>query len=292
MRIEELSRKIAHRISQLSPQLALGGRFLVDHPDAVVSSSMREIAGRISVSPATLVRLARELGFDDWSSLRAVYVSEFSSSPHYAERADAITRTKGALGLISEVQRSHRNAIEHTAKVNSLEAIDEAAKILNRAPRIFVAAFMSCRAPALLFTYICRMFRSNVAMLGGEGGSLTSDLAALRADDVVLAIDFLPYAGDTRRVAESVSRSGATLVSIVDSRVTPLSGVTKELLLFSPATPSFFPSLTGAVALVETLVTAMLAHAGNRASSRVGEIEAALYKSGAYDSTIHSKQTQ
>lgn len=289
MSVEELSQQIIAQMPTMSPQLALGGRFLIDNPEAVVVSSMREIATRINVAPATLLRLARALRFKDWSGLREIYVAKFTSSHHYAEKADEIVRRQGAPGLIEEVQRAQRAALDRAASVNSVDSIDEAAKILNRAPRIFVAAFMSCRAPAIAFTYICRLFRSNVVLMGAEGASLIADLADLRSDDAVLAINFFPYSSDIRRVAEGVARSGAALISIADSRVTPLSHLAKSVLLFGVDSPSFFPSIMPAVALVEGLAAAMLAHAGNEAASRVGRIEAALYVSGAYDSAAQSK---
>ena len=154
---------------------------------------------------------------------------------------------------------------------------------LSRAPRIFVAAFMSCRAPGLAFTYICRLFRSNVMLLGAEGTSLVADLADIRSEDAVLSINFVPYSRDIRLIAAAVERSGAALVSIADSRVTPLSQYAKSILLFGAESPSFFPSITSAVALVESVAAAMLAHAGDGAVSRVRAVEKALYSSGSYE---------
>lgn len=283
---EQMSDRILSEMPRLAPQLAVGGRYLIDHPDAVVMSSMREIAGEIGVAPATLLRLARTLGFDDWSQLRQAYVADFrATSPFYAERADALVRREGVPGLIQETLRAQVAGLEHAIDANSAEAIDEAAKLLNRAPRIFVAAFMSCRAPALAFTYICRLFRSNVAVLGGEGSSLVADLADLRSDDAVLAINFRPYASEIQQVAQAAVRSGCRLVSIADSRATPLAGVAQSILLFGSESPSFFPSITSAVALVESLAAAMLAHAGEAAAARIGEIEQQLYDTGSYDAS-------
>ncbi|HVW68846.1 MAG TPA: MurR/RpiR family transcriptional regulator [Steroidobacteraceae bacterium] len=276
--------RIVERLPELTPQLALGARFIVDHPDSMVMSSMREIAGRVGVAPATLLRLARLLGYEDWSDFREVYVEHFrSSSPHYAEKADALTKRQGVPGLVEEVGRAQVAALQYAAATNSADTVDAAAKTLNRAERIFVAAFMSCRAPGLAFTYLCRLFRSNVALLGSEGASLAADLADLRAGDVVLSINFVPYSREIRLVAEGVARSGVPLVCIADSRVTPLSSHATSILLFAAESPSFFPSITGAVALVESLGAAMLAQAGEGAVGRVGAIERALYSSGSYD---------
>jgi DNA-binding MurR/RpiR family transcriptional regulator len=278
-----LSERIMQRLPEMTPQVALGARFIVDHPDTMVMSSMREIAGRVGVAPATLLRLARMLGHDDWSGFRDVYVEHFrSSSPHYAEKADALSKRQGIPALVDEVTRAQVAALQHAASANTPESIDAAAKVLGRARRIFVAAFMSCRAPGLAFTYICRLFRSDVTLLGADGASLVADLADLRSDDAVLSINFLPYAREIHLVASAVARSGAALVSIADSRVTPLSQHARSILLFGAESPSFFPSITSAVALVESVAAAMLAHAGDGAVTRVRAVEKALYSSGSY----------
>lgn len=283
MRGNALSERIMERLPEMTPQLALGARFIVDHPDAMVMSSMREIAGRVGVAPATLLRLARMLGHEDWSGFRDVYVEHFrSSSPHYAEKADALRKRHGIPALVDEVMRAQVAALQHAASANTPESIDGAEKILGRARRIFVAAFMSCRAPGLAFTYICRLFRSDVTLLGADGASLVADLADLRSDDAVLSINFLPYAREIHLVAGAVARSGAALVSIADSRVTPLSQHARSILLFAAESPSFFPSITAAVALVESVAAAMLAQAGDGAVTRVRAVEKALYSSGSY----------
>ena len=283
MRPPALSERIIERLPDMTRQLALSARFIVDHPDSVVISSMREIAGRVGVAPATLLRLARLLGYHDWSDFREVYVEHFRSSPpHYADKADTLSKRRGVAELVKEVARAQLAALQHSATSNSADNVDAAAKILNRAPRIFVAAFMSCRVPGLAFTYICRLFRSNVIFLGSDGTSLVADLADLRPDDAVLSINFLPYSRDIHLVADAIARSRASLVSIADSRTTPLSGHAKSILLFAPESPSFFPSITVAVALVESLTAAMLAHSGKSAAGRVRSIEKALYSSGSY----------
>jgi DNA-binding MurR/RpiR family transcriptional regulator len=223
------------------------------------------------------------LGHEDWSGFRDVYVEHFrSSSPHYAEKADALRKRHGIPALVDEVMRAQVAALQHAASANTPESIDAAAKVLGRARRIFVAAFMSCRAPGLAFTYICRLFRSDVTLLGADGASLVADLADLRSDDAVLSINFLPYAREIHLVASAVARSGAALVSIADSRVTPLSQHARSILLFAAESPSFFPSITAAVALVESVAAAMLAHAGDGAVTRVRAVEKALYSSGSY----------
>jgi len=53
---------IRQRFSTLSPALQQVARHVLDHPNDVVTSSMRTVGGRANSTPATLVRFAQQLG--------------------------------------------------------------------------------------------------------------------------------------------------------------------------------------------------------------------------------------
>lgn len=59
--------RLRDAFNSLSPQLRQAARYLLDRPDEVAFSSMRQIAGRAGVQPATMVRLAQRLGYDELS---------------------------------------------------------------------------------------------------------------------------------------------------------------------------------------------------------------------------------
>jgi len=265
-------------------QVQRGARYVLDHPDDVVIYSMREVAERAAVSPATLVRLANLLGFEKWSGVRLVHSENLRSAPAaYIDRArDAVGRTDR--DLVQETFVSHQANLAHTEAVNGDEAIRDAAEALAQADRVFVSAFMSCRAPGHTFVYLGRILRDDVMLLGTESSSLPADLLTLREGDMVLSINFQPYGREILQVAEAVKRSGAGLVCLSDSRASPLTPLADHVLLFGPNGPSFFPSITAATALVESLLAAMLACLGEAAQDRIGGIERALYDSGTYTS--------
>jgi DNA-binding MurR/RpiR family transcriptional regulator len=60
---------IRQRHAELSPLLQQAARFVVDRPNEVVTASMRTVATRSGIPPATLVRFAQALGFDGWPQL-------------------------------------------------------------------------------------------------------------------------------------------------------------------------------------------------------------------------------
>ena len=288
MRLEEFQEKLVTALPDIPAQVQRGGRYVLDHPDDVVIYSMREVAERASVSPATLVRLANLLGFGKWSEIRMIHSESLRSSPAaYLERARDVVGSAGR-DLVQETFVSHQANLSHTAAVNGSAAIRDAAESLARAERILVSAFMSCRAPGHTFVYLCRMLRDGVIFLDTE--TLPAELLSLRENDVVLSINFQPYSREILQVASGVRRSGAGLVCLSDSRASPLTPLADHVLLFGPNGPSFFPSITAAAALVESLLAAMLAILGEEAKDRIGTIEQELYRNGIYTSPQQPKK--
>lgn len=288
MTLEEFRTKLVAALPSIPAQAQRGGRYVLDHPDDVVIFSMREIAERAEVSPATLVRLATLLGFAKWSELRLVHSENLRSAPAaYIDRARDVVDSADR-DIVQETFVAHHANLAHTEAVNRSGAIRDAAETLARADRILVAAFMSCRAPGHTFVYLGRMLRDGVIALDAE--TLPADLLTLRDTDVVLSINFQPYSRQIHRIAEAVERSGAGLVCLSDSRASPLTPLADHVLLFGAAGPSFFPSITAAAALVESLLTAMLASLGETAQDRIGVIEQELYRSGIYTSRQGSKK--
>lgn len=283
MLMDELTAAIHERITAMPAQLAAGARFILDHPDMVVTSSMRDIAMSIGVAPATLVRLARALGFPDWSSLREIYVASYRGTPGlYARGASALVEGVGEENLLGRITSTLAADTTRLGLINDAATFDATVRRLAEAPRIYVAAFLSCRAPGLTFTYISRLFRDEVHLSGASGSSLVTELATLNEKDVVLSINFSPYSRDSLLVAGAVKRSGAGLISLADSHVTPLTYVAEHVLLFETASPSFFPTIVAATALVEALTAGMMRHLGVRAAEHLTRVEESLYAADTY----------
>ena len=79
---------ILERFAALPPKMQEAARFIIDHPDEVVVSSMRGIAERSGVQPATFVRLARQLGYSGWPGLKAAFAADMGlQTAQYGQRA-------------------------------------------------------------------------------------------------------------------------------------------------------------------------------------------------------------
>jgi DNA-binding MurR/RpiR family transcriptional regulator len=277
---DALQARILAQLPELSAELRKAARFLVDHPDDVALVSMRVLASRSDVTPTTFVRLARRLGFDDWAALRRPFENRLrAGGTPFAAMADALVQ-RGPQAVFVESLKTAANNLATAG--NEGREIAKACSILERAERIRVAGFRSCRAPAHTLVYLCRMFCRDIALLGGDGGALEAELATIGKKDAVVMIGFRPYSRELGPVMEAARRHRAPIIALADSMAAPIARHAEVTLRFPTESPSFFPSIAAAVAIVEALAATMLARKGPAAAARVRETEADLRALGAY----------
>ncbi|MBB5215465.1 MurR/RpiR family transcriptional regulator [Parapusillimonas granuli] len=280
--LDALSARIQRGFAAMTPQFQVGAKYLLDFPDEIPVSSMRKVAARAGVQPATLVRLAQSLGYRGWEDLKQVFVCSLQRPPRrYADQARELIRGKNPRSALERAVMAQTDNIRQLGADNA-DRIPEAVKLLTRAKRVYVAGFRASFAPAFSFQYLYRLFRPSVAMLRGDAGTLEMELRALTASDAVVIIGFEPYSQETVRVADAARYAGCRVIAICDSVLAPLARVADSTLLFSTKTPSFFPSSAAATALVELLIEQLLAKAGSQAVSGIEHAEEQLHRTGAY----------
>ncbi|PLZ00327.1 DNA-binding protein [Burkholderia sp. WAC0059] len=279
---DQLVALIRARFSELSPQFQTGAAFLLDHPDEVAVSSMRKVAERAQVQPASLVRLSQQFGFPGWNEMRSLFVARVRTRPEpFASRARSLVAGNAKEGLARDLLVAQQHNLEVTA-AHSARLVVEAARVLRKAKHVHVAGFRSCHAVAFGFVYGYRLFRPSVSLLDGDAGMLEVQLLAIERSSATVVISFAPYSAEAVRVAEAARERGSRVIAMTDSAVSPIALNADQVLIFAHESPSFFPSLAAAMALAESLVAQLLALEGTNAVERLEQIEGSLNARGAY----------
>lgn len=156
---------------------------MLDHPNDVVTRSMRNVGTRADSTPATLVRFAQHLGYAGWPQFKEAVASEMGLGPQaYGQRAKTLigrARDQGLAGEMFEVQR--RN-LESTHR-QSEATLQNACAVLEKANAVHAAGFRACFAIAFSFVYVYRIFRASVHLVDGQGGSLEMQQRAFAKGD-------------------------------------------------------------------------------------------------------------
>jgi DNA-binding MurR/RpiR family transcriptional regulator len=252
------------------------GRFVAANDYDATTRSMRDLATVAGADPAAFTRLAKALGYSGWDELRAALTEArrpAQSSP-FSGRAKG--RRQGPNPEISLIADKLEAEAAGLTRISS-GSVASAARTLYTARRIWIVGFRSCRSVAELLNYQLRLFRPDTVQLVGGSGPEDLDFGAFHAGDAVIVIGFAPYSTASVLSARAAHRSGATLIAIADGVAAPTAEGAGHLLVFEAASsPGFFPSLTGAIAIAQSLAAVVFMLGGAGAKRRLKATEARL----------------
>ena len=268
--------ELCSALPSLPMRLQQVGRFVAANDYDATTRSMRDLAAEAGADPASFTRLAKALGYSGWDELRAALTEArrpAQPSPFSARTRDRRRGPKSDISLVADKLDAEAAGLSRI----SAGSVANAAKALHAARRIWIAGFRSCRSVAELLNYQLRLFRADEVQLVGGSGPEDLDLGAFRAGDAVVVIGFAPYSTASVLSARAAHDSGATLIAIADTVAAPMAEGADHLLLYEAASsPGFFPSLTGAIAIAQSLAAVTFVLGGAGAKRRLEETEGRL----------------
>ena len=268
--------ELCSALPSLPMRLQEVGRFVAANDYDATTRSMRELAAVAGADPASFTRLAKAIGYSGWDELRAALTEARRPAQSSPFSGRTRIRRQGPNADVTLVAEKLEAEAAGLARI-SPGSIVGAAKALHAADRIWIAGFRSCRSVAELLNYQLRLFRSGTVQLVGGSGPEDLDLGAFRARNAVIVIGFAPYSTASVLSARAAHRAGATLVAIADTVKAPMAEGADHLLLYeAAASPGFFPSLTGAIAIAQSLAAVTFVLGGAGAERRLEETEARL----------------
>jgi DNA-binding MurR/RpiR family transcriptional regulator len=273
--------ELCSALPSLPTRLQEVGRFVAANDYDATTRSMRELASVAGADPAAFTRLAKAIGYSGWDELRAALTEArrpAQASP-FSGRARRRQGPNADVSLITDQLEAEAAGFSRI----SPHAIAKAARALHAARRVWIAGFRSCRSVAELLNYELRLFRPDEVQLVGGSGPEDLDLGAFRAGEAVVVIGFAPYSTASVLSARAAHAARANLIAIADSVTAPMAEGADHLLLYEAASsPGFFPSLTGAIAIAQSLAAATFALGGASARRRLQETEARLAATSQY----------
>jgi DNA-binding MurR/RpiR family transcriptional regulator len=267
--------ELCSALPSLPMRLQEVGRFVAANDYDATTRSMRELASVAGADPASFTRLAKALGYSGWDELRAALTEARrppQSSPFSGRARGRRHGPNADVSLVSDKLDAEAAGLSRI----SPDLVAKAARTLHAARRIWIAGFRSCRSVAELLNYELRLFRPDVQLVGGSGPE-DLDFGAFRPGDAVVVIGFAPYSTASVLSARAAREIGASLVAVADSVTAPMAEGADHLLLHEAASsPGFFPSLTGAIAIAQSLAAVTFSLGGVSAKKRLEDTEARL----------------
>ena len=200
-------------LQQRQGQLTRSGHavadYLLQHADEAQYLSISSLARECNVAEATVFRFCRALGFDGYHEMRIALAQANATGSmvnHQELQPGATTET-----LFEHASARLFTAINGTQNALSVEAVDEAARMLREAKQVFC---FGQGGSMLLANDICARFASLSTKFRTSGDSHLQLLTAslMNEADVVL---FVSYSGATRDMMETLRTAKAAGAKII-----------------------------------------------------------------------------
>ncbi|MFY0616548.1 MurR/RpiR family transcriptional regulator [Shimia sp.] len=271
-----LQERVAENYADLSAKLREAADFVVANQIDVAARSLRSVSSSSGVSPATLSRLARVLGFESYEDLRELCRSTVSGHGlSFSERADRLKKDANATSSILEQQSAAcMHNISKMCEELDRSRLQSAVGAMADARSVVLFGAFGSTGIVEYMAYLANYFSTNWTLAGRMGASLGASLASMKPQDVLLIVTKAPYASRAMLAAEAASKRGASVIVISDSHACPAIKHAKFPFIVPSESPQFFSSYTATLTLMETMVAMLVAQTGELASERIRDVEA------------------
>lgn len=236
---------------------------MVTAPQQAAVSSISDLADRLGVSPSTLSRLARRLGYDGFAGLQAVFrrnVTEGKS--FYSDQVSRLLDSEGdgdALARLARLGRQESaNIVDMVTGIDG-ETFSGSARLLVEARRVRVHGMRQFASLASFLAYGLGMLRSDAAPLDAVRHGVADALAQLDEGDVLVVASCFPYTPSVLATAEVAARQGIRVIALTDSSRSPLAKVAE----YSFAVPNHSPFFSNSMCAFMLLAEGLLSEAAN-----------------------------
>lgn len=282
--------RLSAELGILTPEARKAAQYVLKNPREVGVSTVREIAQAANVKPNTVVRMARQIGFDGYEDFREPFREAIRngevSFPDRARWLQEIRRSGDLGGLYADLLGSAIQNLEETFAGIDVRQLQTAAEAIWASRFVYSLGVGVNNSNASNFTYLASTGMTQFRTIPRAGSTATDDLAWADERDILIAITCHPYRTEVVEAVEIAREQGLKVIAISDSPASPIILSADHRFVVSVDTPQFFPSSVSTVALLETLLSFVIAVSSDEIVGRVEKFHKRRHQLGLYQEDI------
>jgi DNA-binding MurR/RpiR family transcriptional regulator len=232
--------------------------YLNQNQDEAAFLSAGEIADRLQLSEATMVRFARTLGFDNYPAMRVALQDSFrhrlTHSSRLRSRLDDL-RSDG--DILERVVASEIDYLTEALQTLDRKAFNAAVELIRTHQRVFVFGLgPSLSLVDLLEIRLTRSAR-HVIPLNNSGREMIEPMLLMKETDLLIAIGFFNLTPSLQMVLDYANQNKTPVILLTDT-LGPMVGDKADVVLAARRGPvSAFHSLTVPMTILNALLLSL-----------------------------------
>lgn len=256
---EELRAVLSSGASSLPKRLRQAAIFMWQHPTSVALGSINSVAEQVGVQPSTLVRFAQACGYAGFSDLQEIFKDHLKAMlPANEQHSNAATSIEQApcegSPYISGLVRAGQESLARIEKDFNEQAFEETISVLANAKMIYIVGSKRAFPIAMYMSLTMSQQGIKNVLVTNVGSAAFDHMGCLSTEDVVLAVSFSPYNSITPDLVAIAKDRGAQIVSITDSKFSPLVKLSRAYVEVVESNHAGFRSLSGTTVMSMAIV--------------------------------------
>ena len=249
-------------LQQKAPSFSKGqrllARYITESYDKAAFMTASRLGKAVGVSESTVVRFAVELGYDGYPTMQKAMQEMVLTRLTSVQRLEVASDRIGNQDVISTVLQSDADKLRQTAELLDRNEFRAAVDAIPKGKRIFVLGARSAAPLANFLGYYLSFMFNNVHIVTAAGASeMFEKLISVGEEDVVIAFSFPRYSASTVQGAQYCCTTGATVIGITDSRLSPLGQCCDHVLVAKSDMLSVVDSIVAPLSVSNALLVAL-----------------------------------
>ena len=279
-----LLKEIKERMPTFSKGQKLISVYILDNYDKAAYMTAAKLGAIVNVSESTVVRFAIELGFDGYPEFQHALQEIVRTKLTSFQRIEVTNNIIGDGDVLTKVLLADSDKIRHTLEEIDRAAFESAVEKIVNARRIYVVGVRSSSALASFLGHSLGQIFDEVKILEPTSGSeMFEQILNIGEEDVIIAISFPRYSKRIINAVEFAHEAGANVITITDSKLSPIATNADQVLVAQSDVVSFVDSLVAPMSVINAIVVAVSRKKHDELTDRLRRLEGIWDEYDVYD---------
>ncbi|NLM12354.1 MAG: MurR/RpiR family transcriptional regulator [Epulopiscium sp.] len=280
----DLIQRIQTSLPKLSKGQKLIANYILTHYEKAVFLTAAKLGSIVGVSESTVVRFANELGYDGYPKLQRALEELVKNRLTSVQRMEVASDRLEHQHVLKYVLQSDADKIKHTLEEIDEQVFDESVNAILNARKIYILGVRSSAALASFLGFYFNLLFDNVKLIHTNSVSeMFEQIHKMNSEDVVIGISFPRYSKRTLKAMEFAKSQNATVITITDSPLSPMTQYATYSLLARSDMASFVDSLVAPMSLLNALIVAISLKKKEEISETLSKLEKIWTEYQVYD---------
>lgn len=232
--------------------------YLELHYDKAAFLTAARLGTAAGVSESTVVRFAIGLGYEGYPQFQQALEEYVRHKLNSIQRIEVTSGLLQERGVLESVLLSDAEKIRITMETIDKKAFEQAVDTMLKAKTIYVIGIRSC-APLASFLsfYLNLIFQDVRALLTSNSSELFEQMIHIGEEDVIIGISFPRYSMRTLKALEFANNRNAKVITITDSKNSPMNLYSSCSLLAKSDMASIVDSLVAPLSVINALIVSL-----------------------------------